>query len=88
MKTIHDFQNMARQGRQDTPPLVEVSDQVLAQIRQEWTEDWPASNWLLYSFSALAGIAAVMVSIISLNLYQQATDPFVGFLVDITRIMQ
>lgn len=88
MKSMEDFQSLVKRSQDDTPPRVDVSAQVMAEIRLENRDESPASNWLLYGFTAVSSIAAVLMGIASLNIYQQVTDPFVGFLVDISRIMQ
>ena len=88
MKSIDEFQSLTNRAQLDIPQAVNVTDKVLSQIREQQAANEPASSWLLYSFTATAVATAIGVGINNLNLYQQVSDPFVGFLVDMSRIMQ
>jgi len=43
---------------------------------------------VLYVFSALSAVAAVIVALMTVTMYRQTTDPLVGLVVEASRIVQ
>jgi hypothetical protein len=74
MNPIDPIEHLAGRARDDMPPLIDVAPQVMLAIGLK-SKEQRLSNAVLYTFSTLSALAATVIMLI-------------GFLIDITRIVQ
>jgi len=85
MDDLQSFEKLAAAARRDAPPMVDVTAGVKRAIHGEQP---PSSDRVLYVFSALSAVAAVIVALMTVTMYRQTTDPLVGLVVEASRIVQ
>lgn len=86
MEPLDRFDQYAASARNDAPPLVDVTDAVMREIRTVSSAQHHQTR-VLYAMATLAAAAAIVVAVVSFNVYERMTDPLVSVLVASTRIM-
>lgn len=77
MNPMERLDKLVEQARQDAPPLVDVTARVRNTIASRSETDEP----VIWVFGALSSAAAAVVAgVFTWNLWQTATDPFIGAL--------
>ncbi|MFG0247405.1 MAG: hypothetical protein ACF8OB_00855 [Phycisphaeraceae bacterium JB051] len=81
------FKQLAQIASNDLPEPVDVTSRVLDAVGRE-TVTRDHDSYLLYVTTACSAAAAIIVGLLSMGLYQQLSDPFVNFLVQMSGSFQ
>ena len=80
------IRGLAARARMERPPAVDVTERVMARLREQGLENGTADTPFTW-FAAMSAAAAILMVCFATSAWETCTDPLTNAVIDLTRGM-